>query len=291
MKFIVREDVPCWFELSWQEKECAIVLRLHKQFVDSVPDIRQNTPIVIVMKKQFNFESFEGSLRNGFGFEKSFVCGGEKDDFFIHRISVPKIKIFTKEKCHHCQGSGKHPNFKKEKCSSCHGERREHEYDWKSAHAISASFTLFSMFARYNEVVTSCPFPQLLTFSTITDVGHHGGSLGGEYSLILCKWLAQFPENSRLPEMEKPMMQAYDRMLGLRDYDKHSFRSHLPYGNGWLNVSCPGDACSLHPSSGSLSADEGYRFDCHNVDTPMQQLTLLAGLAGLHDLARKEISC
>jgi hypothetical protein len=31
----------------------------------------------------------------------------------------------------------------------------------------------------------------------------------------------------------------------------------------------------------------GFEFSCHNTDTPMQQLTILASLAALHDLVRK----
>jgi len=60
---------------------------------------------------------------------------------------------------------------------------------------------------------------------------------------------------------------------------------------GWLGIGCSGDRTGLHPSSiSSMGAGEGYRFSCHNVDTPMQQIALLAGLAALCDKARKEIS-
>ena len=60
--------------------------------------------------------------------------------------------------------------------------------------------------------------------------------------------------------------------------------------NGWLSIGCSGDRTGLHPSSfGSIGIGRGYQFSCHNVDTSMQQLTLLVGLATLCDKVRKEM--
>lgn len=54
-------------------------------------------------------------------------------------------------------------------------------------------------------------------------------------------------------------------------------------------LNCPGNACGIHPVIHWEEGENGYKFSCHNVDTPMQQLTLLAGLATLHDKARQEM--
>ena len=74
---------------------------------------------------------------------------------------------------------------------------------------------------------------------------------------------------------------------------QHDFRAGVFSEFGWLNTDCPGNACGLNPS---LDAEydmkkpcHGYKFSCHNVDTAAQQLTLLAGVAALHDKARQEI--
>jgi len=147
------------------------------------------------------------------------------------------------------------------------------------------------------EIETSAPFPQLLTVETITHNDMHGGSLGGMYSVPLTSWLASkvtdLPERHVyvIPEMEKAMKTAYYHMLSRGPLDDHSFSAHIAYRGGWLNVSCPGNACGLHPSH-SRSPDEGrgYEFSCHNVDSPAQQFTLLAGLAALHNRVRKELS-
>jgi len=84
------------------------------------------------------------------------------------------------------------------------------------------------------------------------------------------------------------MKKAYNRMWGIEGYNKYDFRADLKSGGG-LCMSCPGDACGIHPSSWhDVERDNiGYEFASHNVDNFLQQLTLLSGLACLHDLARK----
>jgi hypothetical protein len=61
---------------------------------------------------------------------------------------------------------------------------------------------------------------------------------------------------------------------------------------GGLIIDCPGDACGINPSGWSqISPDRGYKFGCHNVDTPAQQLILLIGLAVLHQEVDKTLHC
>jgi hypothetical protein len=290
-KNITREDVPCWYELSWDEKVPALTVSVHKTFAASVPLMtRENNQIVSAMMDQFHLKKFDGKLQIGmFGFDLAWKHLDTGDEFVRFSIPIPQVKFPGRKNCSYCRGTGKHPHVHLEKCPSCKGTKKDHDYRWNKVYAISATFTLFSIFSRYTDVVTTCKFPQLLTVQTMTELGQHGGSLGGEYSRTLCSWLASFPENSSLPEMEEAMLFAHKRMKGLSDWDKHSFRARLPYGNGWLNVGSPGDACGLHPSRGSVDIGEGYQFSCHNVDSAMQQITLLSGLAALHDKARKEI--
>ncbi len=84
---------------------------------------------------------------------------------------------------------------------------------------------------------------------------------------------------------------AYGWMFGERylRIQETSFRAQVDGEKGWLNVQCPGSGCGLCPSHHGIERGRGYEFDSHNVDSPIQQLTLLAGLAALHDRARREI--
>ena len=289
MRMLTREEIPCWYELSWHEEGPAIVLRIHRDIVEDIKIIPDDAPIVAHFKEEFGFADFSGNLNEDFGFERVFLFQGKKNDFTQFLIPIPVIKKETDELCERCQGSGKDEYREERDCLSCNGSCKEYIFDWQSAFGISASFTVLSAVLRFPEKTTSAPFPQLLTVETITQKGMHGGSLGGEYSISLCRLLASLGSGADIPEMVRAMKAAYGRMLGLTDFDGHRFRACVDYDSGWLNVDCPGDACGLHPSSHDIRQGEGYEFSCHNVDSPAQQITLLAGLAALHDRARKEI--
>ena len=289
MKIITRENVPCWYELSWNRQCRAVTLRVHREFADSIKEIPQTSPMVDSMKKQFGFKIFGGSLRGTFGFDEAFTYVGESEDFLIHRIFTPTVRFPSRKKCNRCRGSGRDPDRWKKKCLMCQGCGREYEYS-NEDRAISASFTLFSMLARGPEIETSCSLPQLLTFKTITIQDRHGGSISGEFSIPLCKWLVGFPERASVSLVQKAMICAYDRMYGLTNYDRCNFKASMLSGPGRLFMDCPGNACGIHPDSSHFRGEEdGYDFTCHNVDSSLQQFTLIAGLAALHDLARKQI--
>lgn len=293
MRMIEAENIPCLYELSWDRKTLAIILRIHKDveaFIKSenIP-FNDQTPIAICLKEQFKFQSFKGNLNGNIGFDDSFTFSGKKDEFFEFIIKIPQVKKITNEKCNECKGSGKGKD-NEEKCLYCQGTGKRYKYDWGQAYAISASFTailtLLSIFDCKKK--TSASFPQLLTLQTRTDYDIHGGSLGGTFSMALRKWLNSL-EFGPIPEIIQAMKEAYNQMLGLTEYNHLEFRANIDNEKGWLNIDCPGDATGLNPECVYIKKDEGYRFGCHNVDTPVQQITLIAGLAALYDRAKKEI--
>lgn len=293
---LTQKDIRCWYELSWRAREKAIILGIHKDVLNHIQAIPKNGPIVQALMEEFQFADFSGELKVGadFGFDRVFKAQKSRGDFLEFRIKLPRIKKQTDQPCSQCNGTGKDELDPLEKCLGCGGAGYEKEYDWKKAYAISASFTVLLiilnvMTLQFPEKETSCPQPQLMTIQTSTQPGQHGGSLHGEYGVSLCGWLSSLGRNTIVLEMVEAMKIAYGRMLDWDGFYTDSFRARVDYENGWLNVSCPGDACGLHPSHGSVTKDQGYEFSCHNVDSPTQQLTLLAGLAALHDKARKEM--
>jgi len=292
-KTIILDSIPCWYELSWQEKEPAIILRIHKEFITEAEKlIKPNSPIPIAIDfiNQFGFKKFCHDLCGNFGFDNSFVLNKERDGFVELLAKIPKIEKDSGKKCSMCKGTKKDPLLRGE-CLSCNGSGKDFIMDWPAAYALSASFTIFSVLAMYPETETSAKIPQLLTVQTMTREGIHGGSLNGEYGIHLVQWLSSFKQYTAIPEMVKAMQSAYFQMFNYSEFVSREFRASIDNANGWLNVDCPGNACGLHPSDSSygMRKNSGYKFSCHNTDTPAQQITLLAGLAALHDRARKEI--
>lgn len=288
-KSIMSHFVPCWYELSWRSAPGAIVLRVHSDFVKKTEVIPQESPIIAGFMEQFGFQTFGGEFTNDFGFDRSFAFKGIRNGFHEFRITLPVVRIFSKWKCRDCRGSGHNKSYNR-MCIACNGKGRENSFDYNRAYAISASFTVFSALAYYLDEAaeTTSSIPQILNVQTVTIRDMHGGSLSGEYSVFLGRYLSGLPVGTSVEKMVRAMKRAYKIMdQGLGPLPR--FGASVDSDNGWLNVDCPGDACGLHPSHG-LEDGRGYEFSCHNVDTPQQQLTLLAGLAALHDKARREIA-
>lgn len=240
------------------------------------------------MITSFGFNEFEGSLEKDLGFDES-ISRSEGSDFIKFEAKLPVLYRLLDEVCDDCEGSGRNEDQDRE-CLRCMGRGKKHSFEWEQAFAVSASFNLMLTLIAYPEIETSSKIPQLLTVELATDHGMHGGSLYGMYSTPLVKWLSSKPFPYQIVEMQQAMEVAYRHMMrSVSRFDR--FRAVLDFKGGWLNVDCPGDACGLHPASGSTTMRErlGYEFQCHNTDTPTQQLTLLAGLAALHDLVDGEL--
>lgn len=288
MKMLTRDIIPCWYELSWQAKPPAIVLCIHKDFIAEMGRVPQISLHTEVLQNQLSLGLFSVDFERGFGFNAMFQRIGERDGFVEFAAELPQVRKVTGKKCWSCKGSKRDPLLRR-KCLYCEGTGKEEAFYMSGAYALSASLTVFTQYARFPENETTATKPQLLTVQTITLRDAHGGDISGEYSIPLCEWLKRLGERVAIPEMAGAMLIAHRRMLGRPDiYDASSFWASVER-NGWLNISCPGSGCGLSPNE-STDYGRGCRFSSHNVDTPMQQLTLLAGLAALHDRARRELA-
>ena len=289
IKLLIRENIPCWYELSWRTVEPTIILKVHKDFIKNTGSFPDTHWMAANLKQQFGFANFVGNFEGNFGFDNAFIRSGGTEEFAKFEVPIPLIRK-KKGVCRECKGSGKDEVGD---CLYCMGEGKEYFFDWKLANAISANFTVFFMHSRFPKKETSCPLPQLMTVQTITQAEIHGGSLSGEFSIPLCDWLKQLEERADQEVLEavtEAMWSAYTKMVNRPTlYPKYQFRAWIHDG-GRLTLDCPGNACGIYiPPESTWREDRGRKFSCHNVDIPMQQITLLAGLAALHDKARREI--
>lgn len=291
IKIVKYHNIPCWYELSWRPV-VGIVLRIHKDFAsyaNSKP-IPKNSPILVSYKKNFRFKKFGEKFGEDLGFEGSIKFLGQSGEFLEYQIPMSLCRKLG-EKCKRCKGTGKDEDAYESRCLYCGGEGKEVNYDYKEAYEVSASLTiLLQLFLLFPDMETSSSLFQLISLETVTIRSAHGGSLSGEYSTEVVDFLRQRTPGD-IPEMTAAMRAVHVKMEGgIRDYYKYSFSAYTQGSNGWLNVSCPGDACGLHPQDSSVSSSrEGYGFSCHNVDQPIQQLTLIGAIAALHDLVRPHI--
>lgn len=285
-RFMSADFVPCWYELSWQDKETAILLRVHEDFVKLAPAVQEDNPIIQNYIKDFDFAGFSGDLKSNFGFsEGQFNHLGIRNGFHEFLIPIPVIKFASGKPCRNCSGK-KVDRFDEQECRYCDGTGIEHEMKWKTPRAICAGLRIFFLLATWPEKETSSKLPQLMTLDTY--VGKeilNGASFGGAFGVPFIKWLHDFPKlrTVSFPEAEKAMFKANERMFGITHAAPYDFKA---YYSELLIIRCPGNACGISSSS-SAEGNKGYRFGGSNIDSVSQQLILISGLASVHDAARE----
>jgi len=289
IRMITYVNIPCWYDLSWSDPALSLVLRIHKEFIDNKRIDFKKAPIVGHFVDTLKLPEFMDDFSKDIGFGGIFKFKQEKDDFFEYIISIPQVKKDTGHRCKECHGTGKSEEpYSNRKCLYCNGSGEEWIMDWGDIFAISATFTVLTTWLRYCEIDTHSPYAQLLTFNTMTREGLHGGSLSGDISIPMKKILESLGDRVELPLVSKAMVDAHSKMMGgLKPFEIYNSASYVE--NGRFIINCPGDATGLHPSDWYDDKDHGFEFSCHNVDTPTQQLTLLVGLAALHDIVKERI--
>jgi len=142
---------------------------------------------------------------------------------------------------------------------------------------------------------------QFIQIDTICKTGQHGHSMSGCISPDLGAWLKKQGGDVRdegmfssayLPAVGEVMRQAWNK-IGWSKIKKNSKECRaVIFPDGRFSLTCPGDACdvSIYPDQlyGDTLGTRLVRFSCHNLDAAVQQVTLLAGLAKLCELARND---
>ncbi|RJQ32286.1 hypothetical protein C4572_01545 [Candidatus Parcubacteria bacterium] len=258
MDFIINEKFPCWYELSWNKG--TISLKISEEYLKKKPVRLESTTIVKGMKERFGFKEFFGDFRaKNFGFEGVFINNGVKSGSVIELKAVlPMVR--------------QKPNF-----------------NYKNAYALSATFTLIFtyLFGGRKDIGATFSRFQLMTVETATEREMHGCGLCGQFSPQLVGWLKKIKDvEGFIYSIKKVTTKAYSCMDGKRRTFDSDF--NLTLRDGRLIMGCPGNAAEIGPDlCYGEDLNHGYNFCSHNIDHPIQQLTLLAGLAALHDEARK----
>lgn len=139
---------------------------------------------------------------------------------------------------------------------------------------------------------------QLITLDTRVDndaPAGYGHAVGGYVYPDMRRWLSRVGSSDDpdpLKSVRKAMIAATAAL------NPEQVKIFAPMCRARVNekgrflLECAGNACdvAIYPDSDhGPDSDEPTRFGCHNLDWAPQQLTLLAGLAALHDLAAREL--
>lgn len=299
-----RENEPFQYRLTAKSLEGnppSLQIIVSKQSFFLIKDFgerqrRTRTPEFLEIEGGHAFETFTSFSdfpdllgHRVFGFNNSHTVS-ENNDTVVLATSLPVIEKLDDEPCRFCEGTGRR-HYSEDICFHCNGTKRKVEYDPADAIAISATHTLlFDLLRAVSpNIQLDIGTRQLLHLQLCTSIGAHGGSLGGVFSPELVGWLEEQGHRRHLPEVEYTVQAVWKYMHPISratwDNDPVQFRTSIR-DDGFLTIDCPGDACGIHPETfPPYEEDMGYRFDCHNVDSSVQQLTLLCALGKLSDMA------
>jgi hypothetical protein len=264
-----------------QEREMVIRLSTASQrLIDFKKAIRSHRELLRSLEET-------GPLLFGsdFGFGGCLRFLGENSDFQSYAITIPKIIYKTERSCRTCQGSGVIVGFK---CMYCAGTGFEIKHDYTTAYAISSSLALlFSALSLY-DLKTSSNLPQLMTLNTTAIISSSGFAISGEYSMEAVRassLLNRLDMNQINEAMRLAWLEMNDGLVS--SLDQWHFYLNVLIGRRVGLCFSNGAICIIpEPESLYVANIAGYNFYSYEVDTPMQQLVLLVGLARLHDILR-----
>lgn len=282
-KDLTRETLPCWSKLSWMPAPAIISIWIHDDLIHPLDSLQSDHHVVAPL---LTYGPFMNNTHE-WGIDGTLKRSLKTDDgFHGFHLEIPLVHLATGT-CPHCEG-----NIEDDlgfECLYCNKTGIQTEFDWKTLHAMSASVSLLTTFVNEfaPEIDTPAPTPQLLSFTTHTQDMLY--DLSGTYSEMLVNWFRQIGP-CLLEEAVQAMRETHRVLFGtLEDYNDNEFRAQITSDSGWLNIAAPGNACSLNPVQLDIPKEGGYEFSPHNMDSPLQQITLLAGLAALEMQARKEL--
>jgi hypothetical protein len=126
----------------------------------------------------------------------------------------------------------------------------------------------------------------------------HMAPMGGFTAPMLRAWTEkEYEKRIKLPEVEEAMWQTWNALseypIKKRALSPSPFEGLTAYlkEKGSFFFDCPGNATSVFTDEWwDVGENRGHTLASHNLDSPLQQVTLLAGLAALHDLVDKDSS-
>jgi hypothetical protein len=265
-EFTGKDRTPLRYELLWDSKASAFVLRIHKivlTYLEARLKKSAEGSYVKEMEKDYKLRAFVVNPEESLGYGGIIKRSGETDELVEFLLPLPETSRF------------------------------------EDLVPFSASLSVLTSHLRDCGIETDSGNCQLMNFWTNTCLGLCSGcSVRGEVSKFMGDWLrAKYEKRDMsvlLPSVRKSMQAAYCHVIGekTRDdtLDDDTLDFEVRIGISGFYIDYLRGTCGLNPTEDyELRKEKGYGFGCHNVDSLIQQLMLLVGLAALWTKAKEEI--
>lgn len=267
-------DVPVWYDLDVLDGGRGLVLKIEKGAAEQLFEyLTAKTANRFMSGVKVPTFIMPGILPWGYG--PVLVMGGQEGPWVRIECDLPAL-------------------FSDIKADTYTSEER-----WDRAYGLSATWSLLMAGLGQIGSIYMSPLDGLQLLEVELGVnkerGMHSCPILAGLSVTTLDWLRGQGEERRHRVIGACMLEAHHRM---RQYDR---------SDDWVNgrtyamirqparidFGCDGDACGLNPSHDygyDLRHQKGYELFPHNVDTPMQQMVLLVGIAALNCLVRKDMA-
>jgi hypothetical protein len=257
-------DLPRWFQLSFRrpKKGCypALIFEIGKESAPHIQPLLKTNRMVGRYEEDFGRLLYESDLSYGFGFDSIMRNEGTEGPFL--RLVMPINPRLPPP-------------------------------------MLAASCSILFMILGFNNdkvrIGSDASRLQLIDLECYwlkEKDSFHGAPIGGRTSPALTAWVAAHYLDERIKNSIKGAMLSISKTYfpsRKRDdvIDRLSFG--VSFGkNGHFELQCPGNACTVSTDV-DFHQGNGLSLICHNLDTCIQQLMLLAGLAELCGLAAKDL--
>jgi len=263
-----REDVPRWYGLSYRPPSKttppAVIFLLRRGIREIVADGMQKVLLSEPSAQEYGTLFFERDITKGFGFDCTMRCEDEEGGYL--KLVMPL-------------------------------EQRRGLSLYAESYSLLFRALNYAPAARHDSDTARVQLLQLESSYSKESHGFHGAPMGGKSAPALRHWMERrHPKRPRLRKVEEAMRDVYAHLSDFLQEEGISKRSlegmfTASIGEkGGFGLNTLGNACDVSTMDWWNTEDGcGHRLGCHNLDTPIQQISLLAGFAALHDMAAKAL--
>ena len=238
---------PAWYELGLSQNGQAVQIRVHRVALQALQAEPWDTAPLVTEAKLPFTKPQEGDCGFGDAFK---LVSSTRPDWIVWEFALPKIR----------------------------------ENSVESIESIRQTIYAFlSLSLRTPDINTGWGDDQLINILAF-ETGEEGrgcAGLGARLSETVVSWLKDESNHRHFPQIAEAMKTAYKFMTN--GNEGRNGRFEASFRNGWFTLTTSGDATYINGEAEDTNCEIGP----HNVDSIVQQLSLLCGLAALHDLIRK----
>lgn len=255
MKNPTHELIPRWYEIGMKNKD-TLLIRIHKKALYLLGKLKPDSPIVVHTPKALRIPEFIFPTEKKWGFGEVLEKEEESKEWVSYNCRLPIV------------------DFK--------GDDRSH-------YAVRATLQVLFIVLSFPDRETDCSMPQLIWIEGMgVEERIYGATIVATLTPTFVKFLSCSITEKMCRETEGAMRDAHSRLWPDKKINR-LFRGDFNVvvrERGALHLNVPGNACGLDPDHHRYADGDGYRLLPHNTDGSTHQLTLLVGLAKLHDIAK-----